>query len=74
MLEAVELILGKKFMVSDEWYQINVDITSRFVAVLLDLELPKAMVLLMVRKLVMADLLGGVKEVIIVVELGVGIL
>lgn len=73
VLGAIELVMGKEFVVSMERYRTNVYIASRFVASLLDLELPKAMVVLMARKLVMVDFLWGVEDVIIIAKLGAGI-
>jgi hypothetical protein len=73
VIAAVKMVLGREFMENENRYRVNSDITSQFLASLLDLGEPRVESVLLLRKIFKAVYLGDVIEIVAHAVLGVGI-
>lgn len=71
--EAVWMVLGREFLWNENRCRVNMNITSRFLASLLDLGGDKVDMLMQLRKVFKEDFLGDDIIVVILVEVGVEI-
>lgn len=72
-IEAAMMILGRRFVESGERYRVNSDITSRFVASLLDLQASKEMIAQLSHLIFKSAFLQGLEVVLVASHLGEGI-
>lgn len=70
---AVKMVLGKGHLERNEFARDNAHISSRFLAVLLDLDTPKAKAMEMTVRLFRDDLLGGLETTLKAAFIGKGI-
>ena len=73
VIATVKMVLGQEFLENVNRYCVNTDITSQFLASLLDLREVRVDILLLLRKTFKAKYLGNDIDIIAHVELGVGI-
>lgn len=70
--EAVRMVLGRDFLCNENRYHVKTDITSKFLASLLDIGGDKVDMLMLIRKVFKEDFLGDDVTVVILAEVGVG--
>jgi hypothetical protein len=73
VIAAVKMVLGHEFLENENWYRVNSDITSQFLASLLDLGEARAEIVVLLRKIFKIVYLGDDIEIVSHAILGVGI-
>lgn len=73
LLVTVKMVLGNEHLHRKEYARDNAHISSRFLAVLLDLEIPKKLARELMEHLFRMDLLGGLEDTLKAALLGKGI-
>ena len=73
VIAAVKMVLGRAFLENGNRYRVNTDITSQFLASLLDFKGSKVDILLLLRKTFKVEYLGDDIDIVAHAELGVGI-
>jgi hypothetical protein len=71
--EAIRMVLGREFLENENRYRVNTDISSRFMASLLDLGGEKVEILMLLRKVFRKEYLGDDVNVLVFAEIGFGI-
>ena len=69
----MKIVLGCDLLENENRYRVNTNITSQFLASLLDLEEAKVDILLLLRKAFKVEYLGDDIDIVAHAELGVGI-
>ena len=73
IITAMKMVLGCEFLENENRYHVNTDITSQFLASLLDLREARVDILFLPRKTFKEKYLGNDIEVVAHIVLGVGI-
>ena len=72
-IAAIKKVLGHEFLENENRYRVNSDITSQFLASLLDLKEARAKIVVLLRKIFKVVYLGDDIEIVAHAVLGVGI-
>ena len=73
IIHSMEVVMGHNYLENENRYHVKIDITSQFLASLLDLGEVRVDILLLLRKTFKAEYVGNDIDIVSHLELGVGI-